>query len=772
MKIRHAAALFLAASSCQAQSGLDIVLNPELETSDTHPSIVRTADGSGFWFAWHGYADRSEGVFVRKIERDGRLSEIIKISGESTVHGPPELRIDPDGSPKVVWNSRRSGGWRIEARFGEDFSQSAPLSAETLNAIYPNSTNTLTTWSEFWDGRFRIVGRTNEGTRFEFSNGNHDAFRSCSAGNWVVWDEYDRKKYRVVAKRLFPESTEIHVLSSEGASGLQPTILESGEDGLTVAWLEKVDVIGGEGAVSQMHTLHAARLLGDGWWKIKGAGAELTHGLMAKIEPKPAATGGYLGRRTAPMLLESNGVVWLLWERKSNHAGSTPNVVGDLLGRPIRDGNWGETVLLKSGFVDYHLAKPPRAEAGKFHVVASDLPRRQRRRYHLLEIDLNQTSEFEQDEWIGWKPVDLPVQSELTERRSVEIEGKTYQLYWADLHCHSGLTTDAEGEHDELSFYARDRAKLDVVVFTNNDFLYDTFLTEYEFAMGNFFANAFTNDSFLSLPGYEWTARLPGKPGVPDSDPGSWTPPYLNRSYPNHRSVIFPAAAGPLIRFPEVANDIEKLNAAVEKSGGLTLSQHEAFRLSGHRIEVGLELTSGWRNYMRIKPQLFHGSLKPGVRLGFVANGDTHRRAPGLSGALTGIFAEKLTESAILEALRERRCFATNGSRIFLDSRVNGAFMGREVEAPDGVANLQLKAIGTRPILGAELIRNGEKIAEFEGNGTDELEIEHRVSGLESGEHWFYWRVTQRGGGRPLPGNVEVAFGATAWSTPVWILVE
>ena len=64
----------------------------------------------------------------------------------------------------------------------------------------------------------------------------------------------------------------------------------------------------------------------------------LAHGLTAKLAPKPEATGGYLGRRRDPILVRDGDGVWLLWERKSNHAGNTGNVTGDLCGRRIAAG--------------------------------------------------------------------------------------------------------------------------------------------------------------------------------------------------------------------------------------------------------------------------------------------------------------------------------------------------------------------------------------------------------------------------------------------------
>ena len=98
------------------------------------------------------------------------------------------------------------------------------------------------------------------------------------------------------------------------------------------------------GRHSQWHTLHAAVQDDDGWKLIttpagQSVTAELTQGLMAKIEPRPIATGGYLGPRLRSQWLADGDRVWLLWERKSDHRGSTPRISGDLIGRPCHDGN-------------------------------------------------------------------------------------------------------------------------------------------------------------------------------------------------------------------------------------------------------------------------------------------------------------------------------------------------------------------------------------------------------------------------------------------------
>jgi hypothetical protein len=255
---------------------------------------------------------------------------------------------------------------------------------------------------------------------------------------------------------------------------------------------------------------------------------------------------------------------------------------------------------------------------------------------------------------------------------------------------------------------------------------------------------------------------------VDRADPRNWDSQRWAGSYPDHRTVIYPPAGGPVVRHPEVGNDILKLYEAVADSGGVTCTQHHTWDLVGHPVEVGVEVTSGWHLYIR-DPARLHRALDAGHRVGLVANGDSHRRCPGLAGALTGIYAEALTPGAILDALRDRRVYATNGSRIVLDSRANGSIMGCEVSAPDGRVEIVLSVVGTRPIVRATLLRDGEEVKTFEGRGTRKLSAVYEDENLSTGTHWYYWRIVQEGEAPAYPGNVEVARGPLAWSSPHWV---
>jgi len=236
-------------------------------------------------------------------------------------------------------------------------------------------------------------------------------------------------------------------------------------------------------------------------------------------------------------------------------------------------------------------------------------------------------------------------------------------------------------------------------------------------------------------------------------------------------TIIYPPAGGPVVRHPEVENDIQRLYDAVLAAGGLTLTQHPTWDLTGHPVEVGVEVTTGWGIYIR-DPARVHQALDEGHRFAFVGNGDSHRRNPGLCGGLTAIYAEALTAEAVLDALRNRRVYATNGSRIAVESWANEAFMGQETRSADGNVEIRLSVVATKPIVTATLIRDGEEIRTIEGDGTRNLSAVHHDADLAPGTHWYYWRIAQQGTSPNYPGNVKVARGHLAWSTPHWVTVE
>ena len=829
-----------------------LIVNPDTRTNDSKPSLAVLADGST-WMAWHAYSPGHDQICARRLGPDG-LGPIVELSQDGTIHDAPWLVAAGDGGAWVFWSAMLKDRWRL---MGRRLAEGRVLPAVTLSeaesdALMPTAARLgndrlLLVWSDRQDGLFCIRSRTlNGGVWGEanlVSSREHDAFRpvAVAAGEeaWVVWDEYRDGNYAVWARRLLPKPEPAERISPPGQNCIRPSALLTGQ-GLAVAWVRSTDVSNDAGAIGQIHTLHVALRKGPKWQIIcDGQGdptaATLVHGLTARMEPKPAGKWGHMARLRVPMLLAAprrmglqtrpgtperthdkwtglethptssslgdGQTLWLLWERKTNDSAHPARSLADLAARPCRDGQWNDTVILQSKMLDYRLSTAPRAENGTFALMASELPRGQRRIYHLLQRDLNVRKPFHQDSWTGYRPVTLPLPSsdyapsdtspkrkrgetnelpslarragvEEPPRHEIRVGEREYQLYWIDLHNHSGLTCDAHGEPDELFHYARDRARIHAMALTDNDEVFDDPLTEAEYALGVFFARHFTEDGkFIGLPGYEWTSHVPNaKVKVDRSDPRCWDFRWFpGRCHSNHRTVIYPPSGGPILRHTEIGNNIELMFETVARHGGVVFPHHGSWDITGHAVEVGAEVTSAW--HICFNAGLLHRMLGAGHRMGFAGNSDSHRRQPGLGGALTAVYAEALTGDAILESLHNRRFYATNGSWIVLDSRANGSLMGQQVEAPDGIAEITLTAIGTRPIVSATLVGDGRELKTFSGTGQREFDARYRTQPLGQGDHWFYWRIVQEGSSPQFPGNVCVARGHLAWCSPHWVTV-
>ena len=790
------AAFVLALSMhCIGEEPSGLIVNPDTPTNDSKPSLAVLADGST-WMAWHAYSPGRDRICARRLGPDG-LGPIVELSQDGAIHDAPWLVAAGDGGAWVFWSAMLEGRWRL---IGRRLAEGRVMPMVTLSdtesdalmpaAAWLGNDRLLLAWSDRQDGRFCIRSRAlDDGVWSEadaVSSGKYDAFRSVVVADdkeaWIVWDEYREGNYAVWARQLLPKLKPAEQVSPPDQNCLRPTALLTGQD-LVVAWVRSTDVANDAGAIGQIHTLHVARRTGQMWEMIcDGQGdptaATLVHGLTARMEPKPAGKWGHMARLRVPMLLASNSLedgqtLWLLWERKTNDSAHPARSTADLAARPCRDGQWDDTVILQSKMLDYRLSTAPRAENGTFSLTASELPRGQRRIYHSLQCDLNTSKPFRQDLWTGYRPVTLPLPSEKQPpRHEIRVGERTYQLYWIDLHNHSGLTCDAHGEPDELFHYARDRAQIHAMALTDNDEVFDDPLTEAEYALGAFFARHFTEDGrFVGLPGYEWTSHVPNaNVDVDRSDPRCWDFRWFpGRCHNNHRTVVYPSYGGPILRHTEIGNNIERMFETAARHGGVVFPHHPNWDITGHPVEVGAEVTSAWHICFNVG--LLHRMLNAGHRMGFAGNSDSHRRQPGLGGALTAVYAEALTGDAIIEALHNRRFYATNGSWIVLDSRANGSLMGQQVEAPDGIADITLTAIGTRPIASATLVGDGRELKTFAGTGQREFHAQYRTQPLGQGAHWFYWRIVQEGSSPQFPGNVCVARGHLAWCSPHWVTV-
>jgi len=153
-------------------------------------------------------------------------------------------------------------------------------------------------------------------------------------------------------------------------------------------------------------------------------------------------------------------------------------------------------------------------------------------------------------------------------------------------------------------------------------------------------------------------------------------------------------------------------------------------------------------------------------RLGLVGSGDSHDGHPGLvqlyrgeSGGLAAILSEDLTREGVLEALRARRTYATNGPRIYLSVTLDDMPMGSTLSAakwpPGQPPKLALLAVGVAELDRIDVIRSGRVERVAPGEGRRRIGLSIPVPDLRAGEY-VYVRAVQTDGG-------------SAWSSPFYI---
>ncbi|MCZ6794287.1 MAG: CehA/McbA family metallohydrolase [Planctomycetota bacterium] len=328
-------------------------------------------------------------------------------------------------------------------------------------------------------------------------------------------------------------------------------------------------------------------------------------------------------------------------------------------------------------------------------------------------------------------------------------------ILWGDLHGHSALS-DGTGTPEDYFSYARDIAALDVVALTDHDHYGLRFLSQSPDLWQEIVENveAFHEPpALVTVLGYEWTNWTYGHRHVlyfDDSqdllsavDPRYDSPPELWDALRGRQALTFAhhSAGGPVAVDWSIPPDpvLEPLTEIVSAHGSSEASD------SPHRI------------YSPLAGNFVRDVLNQGYRLGFVGSGDGHDGHPGLThlsyptGGLAAILTGNRTRLGILEALRARRVYATNGPRIILRASLDGHRMGSTLPAP-GTGTLRFLVISEQPIERIDLIRRDRPILQITGDGSRLASFENSIDGLERGGY-LYVRVVQTDGG-------------AAWSSP------
>jgi hypothetical protein len=259
---------------------------------------------------------------------------------------------------------------------------------------------------------------------------------------------------------------------------------------------------------------------------------------------------------------------------------------------------------------------------------------------------------------------------------------------------------------------------------------------------------------FVTLLGYEWTSWVWG-----------------------HRHVLhFEDTAVIRSSSDERFDSPPELWAALRGASALTFTHHSAgepvavdWRIAPDPVLEPLteivsvhgsseSFDSSWPVAGMIEGNTVRDALARGYRLGLVGSGDSHDGHPGLvqladgaSGGLAGVFATDLTRESVLEALRARRVYATNGPRIVLQASLDGRPMGSIVPAGSG-GTLAVEVAAPGAIEAVELVTREGVVSRHPAEGQRSLALESTLPAFAAGD-WFYVRVLQSDHG-------------AAWSSP------
>lgn len=301
-------------------------------------------------------------------------------------------------------------------------------------------------------------------------------------------------------------------------------------------------------------------------------------------------------------------------------------------------------------------------------------------------------------------------------------------LFWGDIHGQSGETVGT-GTIWEYLEYARDNAFLDFTSHAGNDFqITDEFWEEIQDAIKTFHDPG----EFVTFLCYEWSANT--------SRGGDHNIYFRGDEADIHRSSSWQIVDGtdkhtglhPVDRLYEHYSGRDDV-LIIPHQGGRPATL-EAF---DPELSPFLEIVSVWGIFEWFGQE----ALKRGYKVGFVGGSDDHSGRPGataptnqtdfnIEGGLMAVRADELTRESVWEAFKQRRCYATTGARIFLETNIENARMGDTVTV-DGALEMSVTVEGTAPLSRIDLFRGADHVATTSFDDGDQF-VEFIWSGARS----------------------------------------
>ncbi len=775
---------------------MNIPLTEGVYSKDNYePSLCVLSDGT-VWAAWAAYGAAGSQAFIRSVSKNSP-GDVTPLSVNRGTQTRP-ICIPIDEAVQFVWLEKVNQTYTIQSRHtnGQSLSESKKVHEMPEHAKPWELQATTSADGALWISWAQSVrgSSTIECIRIENGNKKHYSLGSGSIFNYrprmaawgdngvyLVYDSYANRTYDIFGSGLSPSGQDPSVRISSAEEWENRSAIVADKDGaLWVMWVHCQDVIYQDSTIQQKYAILGSRYENGKWHSVSDGRknpeiAPLHYGLLTNFPNPPNL--GHMGRRLHPMLKvdESKGV-WLFYEAKANEGDGTMASKGRLVAHHFLADQWTDPLMVTEGHIYYEL--PHNESVGEqLQLASQDIIGDE---LHLSTVTLSRDLPHVPEKMRNvsldqWKEIRLPY-PDMSSRQKNDLPGDvqgSYTLYWADLHCHSAASIEMEGEPDELGHFARDKAGIDGLTVSDNDNFWNRFsrqnvrhLKDYEFdyVKGNALVLNQPGE-FAMFPGYEMTI-------TDQVDSGR-----------DHRSVMSDddEMEMDLLHFKyeedywankrDTHKDTQECIDWFKEKGYLALPHphHGKWNVYDTDVEWGIDVCAAWMVNIELF-DIYFKHLNQGHKFAFTASGDSHHRNPGLSGALTGIWAEELTRASFLEAIKARRCYGTAGSKILVEFTINDRMMGSEVVvSKDPILKWRVVGEPEKDYI-LRIHRDGRLMYDqrFIGSTAGELE-EYMLRKYRPGTHYYHLEVTTDTPVPQYPANVAHARGDRAWSSPIWV---
>ena len=733
--------------------------------ADNYDSDVLSVDGS-LWYAWLEFSPgEGDRIWVGQRRRDWRIRTAVLEYGN---YAHPTLTVDSIGRMWLSYECEQDGQWDLYAvRLDAGKVVSVPKAvgsspgADINHRVAADGNGGIWfAWQTDRNGQFDIVARRVT----DDSMGEVETVGGDRHGEWrpavaiagdkihVVWDGYNGNDFDVYIRTRGPHAWGgVKRLAASAAFEARADITVDGRGRAWVAWEEGALNWGkpyrgiNTLAMGDQHgPLHRFRLLriavqsGERFWRLRDQIPMPSVDSAESRETKNHSvkrTGVFYERPR--LLADDAGRIWLVYRHYYTpwlgvEHRSHVEQGWAVYGRYYSASGWSPLMRFDIGQGDgmqrLELTSHANGIAGVWTTGRTHRQPINRRRGIAAAAVAGRGKPVDQPPLVPLPAAEANAEMDVSRQRPViESGGKTYRLFYGDLHRHTDLSlcrVPFDGTIEDAYRYAIEVARLDFLGITDHS---------RDIAMGN------------ALSQLWWRSR---KQVYRHQLQPEFIPFYAyERSHGNTadhnvislRSDMLRPHTYPIPRFWKEL-DRDTITIPHQPIRRDTWSyQHDSLRPL-------VEIYQGCRD-ASIEEHV-HSGLAKGFHLGFIASSD-HLST---SASYACVWAEKPTRESVFRALQARRTYGAT-TNIELSVLAGEHWMG-EMVADSQLSPIELKAKGTAPIRSVKMIVDGKEVETISPNRRD-IKLQFKPN-LDSGQY-VYFHLVQSDGNQ-------------AWSSPLWIV--